>query len=383
MDKQTRVAEIAALRIVGHKGNGTMKRQTTLMVLAWLIAGLALIAAGTGVLTSLLGQRGGSGHYAFTTLRGEMVQIWGGSGLYRLDSAGGAPQEIGQDMVTLLIGIPLLIVAIVLAGKGLLRGKVLLTGTLGYLLYTYTSMSMLTAYNELFLVYVALMSLCLFAFIVSLMSIDVATLPAHFSARFPRRTVAGFALFLGAMLSMLWLKLIVPPLLAGTPPVGLDGYATLVIQALDLGFIAPTAVLTGVLLLRREALGYLLSSVVLVIGLTMGAALFAMSGAQIVAGTPVDPATIVLFTVLAAVDAALTIQLFRSISDVPIVEKLIPEQAALRVAPPSGVLVPATAGYMPSPLNGKAEYKIEGTEDVQKQYTASTPHKRSRIVDRK
>jgi hypothetical protein len=357
-----------------------MKRQTTLMLLSWVIAALALIAAGIGVLTSLLGQAGGSGHYSFTNLRRETVQIWGGTGLYRLDSAGGAPQEIGQDMVTLLLGIPLLIVASVLASKGLLRGKVLLAGTLGYFLYTYTSMSMLAAYNELFLVYVALMSLCLFAFIMSLMSIDVAALPAHFSARFPRRTVAGFALFLGAMLAMLWLKLIVPPLLAGTPPVGLDSYATLVIQALDLGFIAPTAILTGVLLLRREAPGYLLSSVVLVIGLTMGAALFAMSIAQIVAGAPVDPLTIVMFTVLAAVDAVLTVLLLRSISEVPVVPvvgQLIPERAAPPVTSAPGILLPAASGYIPSsPPNGTAAFKIEGTEDAQKQFAAaSTPHK--------
>jgi hypothetical protein len=226
---------------------------------------------------------------------------------------------------------------------------------------------------------VALMSLCLFAFILSLMSIDVAALPAHFSARFPRRTVAGFALFLGAMLAMLWLKLIIPPLLAGTPPVGLDSYSTLVIQALDLGFIAPTAIITGVLLLRREALGYLLSSVVLVIGLTMGAALFAMSIAQIVAGAPVDPVAIVMFTVLAAVDAALTILLLRSISEVPVVPeigRLIPERAAPLVSSAPGTAIPAPGGYMSSLPNGKAAFQIEGSEDAHEPLAAeSTPRK--------
>ncbi len=377
MDEQTKVAEIPAVRIFGHKGNGAMRIQKTLMLLSWVIAALALLAAGAGVLTSLFGQ--GGGHYAFTNLRGETVQIWGGGGLYRFDSAGGAPQEIGQDMVTLLIGIPLLIVASLLASKGLLRGKVLLAGTLGYFLYTYTSMSMLTAYNELFLVYVALMSLGFFAFIMSIMAIDVATVPAYFSARFPRRTVAGFALFLGAMLSMLWIKLVVPPLLAGTPPVGLDSYATLVIQALDLGFIAPTAILTGVLLLRREPLGYLLSSVVLVLGLTMGAALFAMSIAQIVAGTPVDPVAMVMFTALAAGDAALTILLLKSISNVPLTGESIPDRAAPSATHSSGILVLVPGGYMPSPTNsnGKAGWNTESTVDAKKQFASavSTPRK--------
>src|SRR4051812_36478576 len=106
----------------------TQRTQQAVARLSWLIAALALIAAGTGVLTSLLQQ--GGGRYGFATLRGETVQIWGGSGLYRFDSASGASQEIGQDVVTLCIGIPLLVIASIMAGKGL-RGKMLLTGTLG------------------------------------------------------------------------------------------------------------------------------------------------------------------------------------------------------------------------------------------------------------
>src|SRR5215203_1577787 len=103
--------------------------QMALTILSWLVAALSLIAAGTGVLTSLLSQGAGNGHYAFTTLRGETVQIWGGAGLYRLDSAAGAAQVIGQDIVTLCIGIPLLISASLLAGRGSIRGQVLLAGT--------------------------------------------------------------------------------------------------------------------------------------------------------------------------------------------------------------------------------------------------------------
>src|SRR5690242_375991 len=132
-----------------------MKSHKTITLLCGLIAVLALAAAATGVLW----QEGS--HYGFTTLRGQTAMMQGG-GLYRFDSVSGAAQEIGQDLVTLFIGIPLLITATVWAARDSLRGKVLRAGTLGYFLYTYTSMTMLTAYNELFLVYVALMSMSLF-----------------------------------------------------------------------------------------------------------------------------------------------------------------------------------------------------------------------------
>jgi hypothetical protein len=54
-----------------------MKPQQGVLVLAGLIAALALIAAGAGVLTAVLWQPAGS-HYDFTTLRGETVPIQGG-----------------------------------------------------------------------------------------------------------------------------------------------------------------------------------------------------------------------------------------------------------------------------------------------------------------
>jgi hypothetical protein len=317
-----------------------MKAQKIVLVLAGLIAALALLAAGAGVLTAVFWQPGGD-HFAFTTLRGETIQIQGG-GLYRYDTVTVAAQAIAQDLVTLVLGIPLLIVAMVLAARGSLRGKVLLTGTLGYFLYTYTSIAMMTAYNELFLLYVVLFSLSLFAFVLSLLAVDVATLPAHISERFPRRTIAGVALAIGVLLTLLWLGRLVPPLLAGTPPFGLESYATLVIQVMDLGIIAPTAILTGVLLLRREPLGYVLAAVIQVFGVSMGAAVTAMLVGQALAGVPLTLAEIVIFPTLALVNIALIGLLLRSISEHPV--------AAQGTPAPSPTLRPGA--YLPTPHKG-------------------------------
>ncbi len=317
-----------------------MNTPKALSVICGLIVILAFIAAATGIFW-----RGAGGHYEVTSLRGQAVPIWG-SGLYRFDSVAGAAQEIAQDLVTLVVGIPLLLGATVLAARGSLRGRILRAGTLGYFLYTYTAMAMLTAYNELFLVYVALLSLSLFGFILALLAIDVARLPAHFTATFPRRTIAGFVLFVGAMLTLLWLGLIGPPLLAGIPPAGLESYTTLVIQALDLGIVVPTALLTGVLLLRRAAVGYLLAAVVLVKAFTMGLATSAMVVGQILAGVAVSPVVALVFFAFAASDIVLLILMLRSLSDVPRAEG-----PSLLASAPPGVagsgehLVPVQRGF--------------------------------------
>src|SRR5512136_791427 len=100
------------------------KTSNTLIVLASLIATLALMVAGLGVFWQGEGQR-----FEFRTLRGETVMIQG-HGLYRYETVSFAAQSIAQDVVTLLVGIPLLVVAMVLFRKGNLLGKLLLAGTL-------------------------------------------------------------------------------------------------------------------------------------------------------------------------------------------------------------------------------------------------------------
>lgn len=286
-----------------------MKTSRTLLVLVALIGGLALVAAGAGVLW-----QGSGSPYPFTTLRGETVMMHG-RGLYRYETVSGAAQVIAGDVVTLCLGIPLLAVSAWLYRRGSLRGALLLAGTLGYFLYTYASMAFLAAFNPLFLVYVALFSLSLFAFILSLMSIDVAALPGRFSARLPRRGIAGVLFAIGGFLLLAWLGRVMPAILTGTPPFGLESYTTLVIQALDLGLIVPLTILAGVLLVRRRPFGYLLAAVALLKGLTMATAVSAMAFGQVLAGVAVSPAELVIFPGLALANAAMAWALLRNVAE--------------------------------------------------------------------
>jgi len=79
-----------------------------------------------------------------------------------------------------------------------------------------------------------------------------------------------------------------PALLASLPPYGLESYTTLIIQALDLGLIMPTAFLSGILFWKQRPWGYLLASIVLVKGFTMLLAISAMVVNMILAGVQVS-----------------------------------------------------------------------------------------------
>ena len=247
-----------------------MRNQFALRWLIPLVGLLVLFAASMGLFYQEPGQP-----YAYTNHRGETVMI-NGHGLYFYDTISMAAQQQGNDLVALVVGLPLLAISTWLTFRGSLRGRLLLTGTLGFFLYTYMSMSMLTSYNALFLVYVALFSLSLYAFILSMMSFDLTDLPRHFSTRLPRGWIAGLMFLVGGFLLLAWLGRIVPPLLQNQTP-ALENTTTLVIQAMDLGLIVPLAILSGILLLRRSPWGYLLASVTLLKGATLGLGVSAMA----------------------------------------------------------------------------------------------------------
>lgn len=177
--------------------------------LALLIALLALVAAGAG----LAGQDGAP--TTFTTIRGETATLYG-RGLYRHDSLMAGSGYLGQDAVVLFLGIPLLLLATYQYRRGSLRGGLLLSGILGFFLYVYASMAFGAAYNPLFLLYVALFSASLYAFVLTVTSIDLKALPTFIDQQIPRRGPAIF-MFAGGLITLFVWGM---PLVAGCSRIG-------------------------------------------------------------------------------------------------------------------------------------------------------------------
>ncbi|MGD1994533.1 MAG: hypothetical protein PVI59_15165 [Anaerolineae bacterium] len=284
-----------------------MTIQPALKWLVPLIFVLALVAA-------LAGLWPGEGTpYTLTNFRGEEVTI-NARGLYYWDTVSSAAQMQANDLVMAVLSLPLLAISFWLTLRGSLRGRLLLTGTLGFVLYTYVTMCFGAAYNPLFLVYVALFSLSLFAFVLSMMSFDLGTLPAHFSDRLPRGWIAGLLFFAGGFLLLAWLGRIAPTLLQDQTP-ALENATSMFIQAMDLGLIVPLCLLSGVLLLRRSPWGYLLASIGMMKFLTLGIAVSLMGLNLARVGVPISPVELVVFPTIALVNLLMVIVLLRNINE--------------------------------------------------------------------
>jgi hypothetical protein len=104
----------------------------------------------------------------------------------------------------------------------------------------------------------------------------------------------------GLFLGLNWLgRLILPSLAQGKAPAGIDGAATMFVQAFDLGILAPAAFLSAFWLLRRDRRGYLVGSVLLVKGAAEGLAVAAMGFNMLRAGVAESLPMILGFLALA------------------------------------------------------------------------------------
>jgi hypothetical protein len=276
-------------------------RRVTWMVIAIAVA--AVVATAWPFIFA-----GGVGPSEYLSVRGETVVLHG-FGPYRHMPADVAVQGLAQDLVTLLLGVPVLIVTLISARRGSRRGYLALTGTVGYFFVQYTLYLAMATYNELFLLWVVLVLLtsqALFRLLLQGEFISKGTIVPTYA----RRYVGGFLLLNGALISVLWLSVLVPPLIDGTLyPQGLAHLTTMVVQGFDLALFIPPSLLAGYWYLRGRPVGILLAPVYAVfLSLQMIALLAKILWMQAI-GANAGPAIIIIPALLIGAALAATLSL--------------------------------------------------------------------------
>ncbi|WP_366924505.1 hypothetical protein MFMK1_001484 [Metallumcola ferriviriculae] len=268
-----------------------MKFQKNISILVFCIIIVSLIATTSGILSNH-----GPGAYEYQSVRGETVTIYG-RGLYQHMSSEVAVQGIAQDYVTLFIGIPLLIAALFLVRKGSVKGKFLLTGVLGYFLVTYLFYLVMAMYNPLFLAYAFLMGASFFGFTLAMFSFEVDSLPESFKENTPVKSAGVFLVAQSFLIAFLWLSIVVPPLINGEIyPQQVEHYTTLIVQGMDLGLLLPAAIISGILLIKKQTYGYLLGPVYFVFLSILMTALTAKVIAMGISGYNIIPVIFIIPT---------------------------------------------------------------------------------------
>ena len=165
----------------------------------------------------------------------------------------------GNDWVTLVVAVPLLVIALLMARRGV-QGLLLWLGLVGYAIYNYAYYLFGTALNAFFLLYVAAFVLSAVTLILALSRVDVAHIAASFRRTTPVRVIGGYLAFVGFGLASVWLTMWAAYAFAGRPtPVEPEAFK--LVAGLDISLMATGLTFGGVFLWRRKAWGYVVAAI--------------------------------------------------------------------------------------------------------------------------
>lgn len=242
------------------------------------VATMAGLAAAAGIFL-----RGTGAFEVVTSSRGETYQM-ATDGVYAFNAMRVVAEGIGWDIFTLAVAVPALLVAAAWVARGSFRGRLVAIGLFGYFAYMYLEYAVTWAFGPLFGLFIAIYAASLVGVLWVGASLAAEGLGDRFDGTFPRRAWAVLSLGMAFLLTVLWFGRI-GQALSGNVSGLLHGETTMTIQALDLGLMVPTAVITALLALRRHPAGMAAAAAFAVTFVAMSAAIGSMLvSAWLVAG---------------------------------------------------------------------------------------------------
>ncbi len=158
---------------------------------------------------------------------------------------------VPNDVVNLLIGLPILLGSVWLARRGRLVGLLLWPGALFYVFYTYVVYVLSMPLNPSFLLHLALVTSSAYAMIGLVASIDGDAVRHRLAGAVPERAGGGVLAGLGVLIFARVVAVLVGALISRAPVAATE----LALHVSDF-MLAPAWVIGGALLWRREPLGY-------------------------------------------------------------------------------------------------------------------------------
>ncbi|NBC08852.1 MAG: hypothetical protein GVY26_16800 [Bacteroidetes bacterium] len=192
-------------------------------------------------------------------------------GLYR-DSEKIQAAWFVNDLVTLIVVLPLMLGAWWRARRQRFAAGLLLNGLLVYLFYNYAFYLFGAVFNTFFLLYILLVAGSFYALALRLLNMDWTVLRQRTQQLPNVGWVSAFMVFIALPLLLAEGGMVLQATLSGKVP-----ETPSVIFALDLTIVVPASLLAGLLLWRRNTWGYLLAVLMSVKALTYGIVLTVMT----------------------------------------------------------------------------------------------------------
>lgn len=220
-----------------------------------------------------------------------------------------AAQGIGQDIINLIVLVPILFVAAVLIIRGSKSWLFVWLGGLIYSVYSYTVYCFGVHFNVLFLVYCGILGLSFYLLIGFLISTDAETIKSWFDDKTPIKIPTVFLCVVAALFYVMWLSEVVPAIINGKVPESVkeSGLITSPIHVLDIAIVLPGLIISAVLLKKKQALGYVLAPSFIIFAILMVLAIGGMIAVMSFRGFDVDLSLTIIFALIAIVSGVVFI----------------------------------------------------------------------------
>jgi hypothetical protein len=168
-----------------------------------------------------------------------------------------------NDLITLVLAVPILLLAVYYAQKGLLKAQLIWIGSIWYMLYNYVFYLYGAQFNSFFLLYVLLFSLSVYALITAITNLNVNLLEKSIKVGAPYRAISGFLFFFAFALGAPWVAMSLGFIIAGEAP----PFEMTIVFATDLTFLVSVLIFSAILLWKKNVWGFVLAAMIMFKGL--------------------------------------------------------------------------------------------------------------------
>jgi putative effector of murein hydrolase LrgA (UPF0299 family) len=189
-------------------------------------------------------------------------------------------------------------------------GLFLWSGALFYIAYSYTLYCFAVHFNNFFIAYCFILGLSFYSIIYFLFKSLKENVTEWFDESIPGKSISIYLFVIAIIFYFLWLSEIVPAILNQKIPASIveNGLLTNPVHVLDLAFCLPALIITAILLLKKNAVGYLLVPAMLSLCLLMAVAIAAMVIVMKIKGLEAD---IILTVIFGVISLTSTVFLFK------------------------------------------------------------------------
>lgn len=200
----------------------------------------------------------GGAPYDFTSLRGEEIEIYGGNGMYAYNTTEYALMMRAYDWCYLVLAIPIMLIGLILYRKKSIIGCFILLSSFFFFFYSFFINSIAVAYNNYFLIYIAVFVASIFAMILMINDISFEHIRNKIMPRLPIKTMTVITLILVSYFFISWMIIDFSSLFQGVVHPDVSIYTTAGFNIVDLSIFVTLSITGIILLFKRKPLGTIL-----------------------------------------------------------------------------------------------------------------------------